>query len=100
MNIDSLPENLISVFSEVKHPAIASSLIDLGIIRDVTVDARTVRVTFAFPFPDIPIEDVLVSSIADPIRKLGYEIEHAIKVMTDQERDEFLRLETEGWQGL
>jgi len=47
----------------VKHPAIDRTLTELGILKDITVEGDTVFVTLAFPFPGIPIRELLVESV-------------------------------------
>lgn len=100
MDIKNLPQNLADALSQVNHPAIDFSLIDLGIVKEVSVDEKTVYVTFAFPFPNIPIEDTLVNSIASPIKGLGYNLDHTIVLMTEEEKQSFIDMENKGWKGL
>lgn len=93
-------EEVLKVISVVKHPAIDFSLVDLGIIREnFEVLESTVKLTFAFPFPNIPIADVLINSIAMPLKNIGYDLKYEIALMTDEEREKFMRMETEGWKG-
>ena len=54
-------ENLIDAISQVGHPSINFSLVELGIIQDIQVVDKTVKLTFVFPFPNIPIADVLIN---------------------------------------
>lgn len=92
-------DEVINVLDQVEHPAISYSLIELGIVTDVKLVENKVSVVFAFPFPNIPIADVLIQSIAQPIKQLGLELEYTTRVMTDQERNLFLQLEAEAWKG-
>ncbi len=100
MDIKNLPQNLADALTKVKHPAINFSLIELGIVKEVSVDKKTVYVTFAFPFPNIPIEGALVNSIAAPIKELGYDLDHTIIIMNEEEKQSFLDLENKGWKGM
>jgi len=92
-------EEVISEISKVKHPAIDYPLIDLGIVKDVILEDEAAHVTFAFPFPNIPIADQLLNSIAIPVNHLGLKFKHKIVLMTDEERDKFMRMESEAWIG-
>lgn len=93
-------EKILNVISEVKHPAIDFSLVDLGIIREnIEVVESVVRLIFAFPFPNIPIAGALVNSIAMPLKNIGYDLKYEIVLMTDEEKVKFMRMETEGWKG-
>ena len=92
-------EDVRQVLAEVKHPAIDRSLIDLGILRDITIRKGKVELTLAFPFPEIPIKDYLVNSVREPLIKLGIEVEVVLTVMSEEERQAFLAMEQESWKG-
>ncbi len=92
-------EEVLNEISKVKHPAINYPLIDLGIVKNVSLENEVANVTFAFPFPNIPIADQLLNSIAIPINQLGLKFNYKIELMTDQERDKFMRMEAEAWIG-
>jgi len=92
-------EIVLNTLSKVEHPAIRYSLIKLGIVSDVELAGNKVKVIFAFPFPNIPIADFLIQSVAKPIKHLGLEFEYTTRVMNDEERNLFLQLETEAWKG-
>ena len=93
-------ENVLSVLSEVEHPAISYSLIKLGIVKDIELAEDSVILTFAFPFPGIPIADRLISSIEEPVKAMGLKLEYIVKVMNEEEKATFLQLEGEAWTGL
>ncbi|MEA3495059.1 MAG: iron-sulfur cluster assembly protein [Bacteroidota bacterium] len=92
-------EEVLEIISNVKHPAIDYSLVDLGMIKNIEVKDNIVKLIFVFPFPNIPIADALINSIAMPLRASGYELEHEIVVMTEEEKATFMRMETEAWRG-
>jgi len=93
-------KKILDAVSGVKHPAINHSLLDLGIVKDIELSENTVVTTFAFPFPNIPIADKLVNSIANPVKKLGFDFQHITLLMSEQEKAKFLQMETEAWTGL
>jgi len=99
--MDISKESLIDAISQVGHPSINLSLVELGILQDLDVDVidKTVKSTFVFPFPEIPIADALISSIKVPLKSMGYELEYQTRVMTDEEREKFLALEAKAWKG-
>jgi metal-sulfur cluster biosynthetic enzyme len=92
-------EDVLNVLSQVEHPAIRYSLIKLGIVTDVKLIGNKVSLVFAFPFPNIPIADMLIQSIALPVKQMNLDLEYTTRVMNDQERQLFLQLETEAWKG-
>ena len=93
-------ENVITEISKVNHPAINYSLTKLGIVKDIELNDDTVILTFAFPFPGIPIADRLISSISEPIEAMGLKLEYIVKIMNEEEKATFLQLEGEAWKGL
>ena len=93
-------EALLGMINQVKHPAIDNTLVNLGIVRDVKIKGKRVALTFAFPFPNIPIRERLIWSVTDPVKMLGAKVKYSTRVMTDDERQQFLALEKEGWVGL
>ncbi|RKX27180.1 MAG: metal-sulfur cluster biosynthetic enzyme [Candidatus Zixiibacteriota bacterium] len=92
-------ENVQSAIAQVKHPAIDRTLVDLKIVKEISVNDNKVSVIMAFPFPNIPIGDMLVNSIKEPIEKLGAEVEVEITKMTEEELEGFLAMEKESWKG-
>jgi metal-sulfur cluster biosynthetic enzyme len=92
-------EDVLNVLSQVEHPAISYSLIKLGIVTDIKLIENKVSLVFAFPFPNIPIADFLIQSVAQPIQQLGLELEYTTRLMNNIERNLFLQLETEAWKG-
>lgn len=92
-------EDVRKAIGEVRHPAIDQSLVNLGMARDIAVEGNQVTVTMALPFPNIPIKDMLIRSITEPVEKLGAHVEVNVTVMSQEERQKFLALEQEYWTG-
>ncbi len=98
--VDNISEKSIrSILEGVKHPAIDRSLLELGIVKEFTVEENRVLVIMALPFPNIPIIDQLISSIKEPIEKLGVEVEIKQTMMNQDEIQKFLMMEQESWKG-
>ena len=93
-------KKIIDAISNIKHPAINHSLIDLGIVKDIDVAENTAVITFAFPFPNIPIADQLINLIAQPIKEIGFSFQHVIILMTETEKTKFMQMEKEAWTGM
>ena len=92
-------KDIFNLVDKVKHPAINRTLHELGIIKDISTKDNKILITIALPFPNIPIIDQLVSSIKEPIEKLGVEVEVKQTVMNQEELQAFLKMEEEGWTG-
>jgi len=94
---DISEEKVRNAVAQVKHPAIDRTLMELGILKDITVEGDTVFVTLAFPFPGIPIRELLVESVRKPVEELGAKVEVKTTVMTAEELQAFLAMEQEAW---
>ena len=94
-------EDIRQVVAEIKHPAIDRTLVDLGVVKEITVNGNKVLVTMALPFPGIPtqVRDYLVNSVVEQIKKLDVEVEVDVTIMNQEELQAFLDMEQESWKG-
>ena len=53
-------EHVKKILEKVKHPEIDANLIELGMIKDIKVEENKAKIALAFPFPGIPIRDMLI----------------------------------------
>lgn len=95
-----LEEDVHQSVGQVMHPAVSRSLVELGMVKDVTLEHGKVMLTLALPFMGIPIKDYLVNSLRNAVVELGAELEVKISEMNDEERQAFLAMEQESWKGL
>jgi len=90
--------------SQVMHPEINRSLIQLGMVRGVTINGQKVAFTLALPFMGIPAEirDYMANSLQQAVMGVdsGFQVEISFAEMTPQERTKFFQMEQEGWKGL
>ncbi len=92
-------EDIINAIKHVQHPAIAYSLLELGIVKGVEVEDNTAKISFAFPFDKIPIAMQLINSIAFPIESIGVEFDYQITQMSESAKERFMKMEKAGWIG-
>jgi len=85
--------------AKVRHPEIDHTLVELGMIKDIAMEADRVILTMAVPFLGIPIKDYLVHSLQEAVTKLGVEIEVKVTEMNQEERDAFMAMAREAWIG-
>jgi metal-sulfur cluster biosynthetic enzyme len=87
--------------AEVTHPEIDATLVDLGMIDDVTVEDGSAIVTLALPMLNIPdaVKQILVSRITSAVEETGAECSVDIAVMDDRQRAAFFEMEQENWSG-
>jgi ATP-binding protein involved in chromosome partitioning len=98
----SEPE-ICQALAEVRHPEIARTLVDLGMIKDINVEGKKVSLTLALPLMGIPaqVRDYLINSVGQALTNLdaSLEIEVNLAEMNPQERAKFLAMAKEGWIG-
>jgi Mrp family chromosome partitioning ATPase len=85
-------EQVLSVLRKVLHPEIKRSLVDLGMVKGVSVQGGELAVTLALPFKEIPIRDELIRSVRQELQKAypGQKTEVKLVEMSQQERAAFM----------
>jgi len=97
-------ENIIQeAIGKVEHPAIATTLLDLGMLKDITVtpDGK-VTLTLFLPLPNIPdnVRGFLIKSIESAAQSTGGELSTVkLALMDEEERQNFLMKEQLYWKG-
>ena len=86
--------------SEVMHPEINYSLIDMGMIKDVVCKERQVSLALKLPFLQVPVKDLLIESIKKTLADLdnSIQVETNIEEMSQEERDNFTKMAQKGWK--
>jgi len=98
MTKEILEKDIRKALEQIEHPAINSTLIDLGIIKEISTKEDKVTIIIAFPFPNIPIGDYFVNSVREAIEKLGVKPEIKITIMDQEAQKKFLAMEQENWK--
>ena len=95
-------EDVYHAIGQQMHPEISRSLVELGMVKDITPNGDRVMLTLVLPFLGIPasIKDYLVNSLRQAVTKLGLQVEIGIAEMSQEERLAFLAMERDGWKGL
>jgi metal-sulfur cluster biosynthetic enzyme len=86
--------------SELTHPEINFSLIDLGMIADVVCQENQVVLTLKIPSLQVPIKELLIQNVKQTLADLGEATDVKIneKQMTQEERERFMKMAKEGWK--
>ncbi len=94
-------EDAHQAIGQVMHPEINRTLLELGMVKDITLKNDEVRLTLVLPFLGIPvsIKDDLMNSLRQAVMKLGVKIEVRVAEMNQEERLAFLAMEQENWKG-
>jgi len=86
------------LLTEIIHPEINYSLVDLGMIKGVVVKDNVVTLTLKLPFLEIPIKDLLINTIEEELKKNNVDVKINIVQMNQEERAKFMRMAQEGWR--
>ena len=95
-------EQIVKAINEVEHPEIAMSLVNLGMVRDVSVEDGDASFTLVVPMMGIPeaIRDYMIGSVTEAVEKAGGKVKEVeIAVMNDEERQAFFGKEQSHWKG-
>ena len=90
---------IIQTIEMIQHPAIATSLVNLGMLEEIDFEDNKVIAVFVWPFDNIPIKEQLINSVKIPLKNLGLELEYSERVMNEDEKTKFLELEKKYWRG-
>ena len=94
---------ILAAIERVEHPAIATTLIDLGIARNIEISPEgKVTLSLVLPFPNVPdnIRDHMVNSLAAAAQSAGGELtEVKLAIMNEGELQNFLTKEQQHWRG-
>ena len=88
------------IVEKIKHPEIDASLVELGMIENIKLEGNKVSLTMVFPFPGVPIKYMLMESVRQPLEKTGLNVEITERTMTQEELNEFFKMEQEKWKGM
>jgi ATP-binding protein involved in chromosome partitioning len=99
--MDKLPQwDVNQVLSNIVHPEINFSLVELGMIKDVVCQEDQVELTLKLPFPEVPIKELLIQNIESALGELdaATQVKIDVQQMTQEERDKFMQMAKEGWK--
>jgi len=102
MMTESISEEAVhQAIGQLMHPAISHTLIELGMVKDIALKDNEVTLTLALPFSSIPtsIKDYLVNSLRQAVMKLGATVDIRVADMSQEERQAFLAMEQQSWEG-
>jgi metal-sulfur cluster biosynthetic enzyme len=87
---------------KVMHPAINSSLLALGIVKDIDFDGNDASLTLALPALNIPpaITNYMIDSLTEALQEIGVGVNVSTREMDDEERQRFFSMEQQNWKGL
>ncbi|MCD6415292.1 MAG: DUF59 domain-containing protein [Planctomycetes bacterium] len=93
-------EEVMHALSKAIHPEIDSSLVGLGMIKDVSIEKEMVTVTMNLPFAGIPIKDDLAQIVKEAVadKDPGLRLEVRSATMDEEEREEFMKKAREKWK--
>jgi len=83
------------------HPEINRTLVELGMVKDITMKHNEFTLILMLPLLSIPIsiKDYLINNLRQAVIKLGAKIKIRVAEMNREERLYFLAMEQESWKG-
>ena len=93
-------KEVMEIIGQVMHPEIDASLMELGMIKDIKLEGNKVSLTMVFPFPGVPIRDMLIESVRKSLEEHGLQVEINETVMTQEELQNFFKMEQKKWKGM
>lgn len=103
LNNGANPHEVSLSLEKVEHPSIASTLVELGMLRDIQVETGgKATVTLVLPFPNVPdsIRDNLVQRLAGAAQTSCGELTRVnLAYMSPEEQQRFLIVEQKNWRG-
>ena len=93
-------EDVRQAIKQVMHPEIDRTLVELGMVKDITLKDNEVTLTLMLPLLSIPvsIKDHLTNSLRQAVMKLGAEVEVSVAEMNHEDQLAFLAMEQENWK--
>ena len=94
-------QRVIQALSQVEHPEIGSTLVDLGMVKDIKVEENQATLTLVLPMLGIPaaIRDYMINSLQQAVADQNVELNVTLAEMTAQERQRFFMMEQQNWRG-
>ena len=88
--------------AKVRHPAINSTLVELGIVNDIRLDGTHAKITLALPALNIPpaITKYFIDNLTGALGAIGVSLAVDQRVMDEEERQRFFSMEQANWKGL
>ncbi len=70
-----MDRKVLEALRDVKDPELGVSIVDLGLVYGVDVDGKNVKVKMALTTPMCPLGGVMLSSVENRLRELGFDPE-------------------------
>jgi Mrp family chromosome partitioning ATPase len=82
-------EQVMDALSSVMDPELHRNIVDLGMVREVRIDGKTVKVIIALTVPNCPLQDQIAQDAAQAVDGLAddLDVEIALTAMNEEERE-------------
>jgi len=90
-------EQVLEALRQVVHPEVKRNLVELGMIKNVTVQGGMAIVTIALPFIDVPIKEDLIRVVYEALSKVNPALQVQVESieMSQKERAAFMAISQE-----
>ncbi len=81
-------EQVLDALKGVMDPELHRNIVDLGMVRSVEIDGKSVKVTIALTIPSCPLQDQIAQDVGQAVDALqdGLHVEVALTAMTEEEK--------------
>lgn len=95
-----LKEKLLKEIKKIEHPEINFTLWELGMLSSPIFKENAIEIKLKLPFFNVPIKNLLISSIKKSIQKIEKNIEVNIQIeeMSKEEKEKFFNMAKSGWK--
>ncbi|HEY84500.1 MAG TPA: DUF59 domain-containing protein [Chloroflexi bacterium] len=95
-------DNVMQMISQIEHPEIARTLVQLGMIQEVKYnqEEKEAILTLAFPIANIPesVRNYIANDIYQALQTKGVGLKVYLSVMDDQTRAKFMAQSQAYWK--
>jgi len=89
-----------AVLNGIMHPEINVSIVELGMVEDISVDGNKIYLKLNLPYMEVPTRYILHNQIKEAIKEMDDELEIEIEFaeMTPAERENFMEIARKEWK--
>ncbi len=91
------------VLSKIKHPVVEANIVELGIIKKITMQNNIAAIILSFPFigaaaKEISVRDKIITDVKKAIEDLELKFYFTHTEMKQKEFERFLAFEKKSWE--
>lgn len=94
-------EDVLKILNQIEHPEIAVNLVELGMMADLAVEEKVIKVALALPVSNVPAQvlQAIEQSISRAVYKNGLTADFHYFDMQPEEREKIFSMARAKWKG-